>query len=317
MKTTTREKIHGALYAYAIGDALGVGTEFMTIPERKMRYPEGLRHYEQIFRDLCRRVFKPGQWTNDTEVVLLLADSISERAGVDYLDFARKLKKWNEQNAEENLASMRWVINQPSFIDYPLETSRDVWAKMTNMEATNEALGRAMLTGLWNENTDEHVADISEMTHAHIRCTAAARVIGRMSNSLMWHDRPAEPEELIALANDSDKNKEVAAYVEMAYAGDIEGMRADDPMTFNYVRKTMGVALWALWHCKDTGEGILKVCDLAGDADTNASLAGALLALRYGLDGLPQDLIDNLLEKPRLEKTADRFASVLEEKFGK
>ena len=43
-------KIYGSLIGYAIGDALGRGTEFMTQQEAALRYPDGLTDYSQMIR---------------------------------------------------------------------------------------------------------------------------------------------------------------------------------------------------------------------------------------------------------------------------
>ena len=49
MKLYTIDKYKGCLYGQAIGDALGLGTEGMTDEDMAWKYPNGIRHYSQIF----------------------------------------------------------------------------------------------------------------------------------------------------------------------------------------------------------------------------------------------------------------------------
>ena len=52
MKLYTIDKYKGCLYGQAIGDALGLGTEGMTDEDMAWKYPNGIRHYSQIFQDI-------------------------------------------------------------------------------------------------------------------------------------------------------------------------------------------------------------------------------------------------------------------------
>ena len=45
---TFEDKLKGTIYGQAIGDALGLGTEGMTDEDMAWKYPNGIRHYDEI-----------------------------------------------------------------------------------------------------------------------------------------------------------------------------------------------------------------------------------------------------------------------------
>jgi hypothetical protein len=62
-KDELADRCRGVIYGHAIGDALGVGAEFMSKAEVMRNYPNGLYAYSQIVQDPHRRRWAIGDWT--------------------------------------------------------------------------------------------------------------------------------------------------------------------------------------------------------------------------------------------------------------
>lgn len=59
-----KNKMLGCLYGQAVGDALGLGSEFMNKDEVNKNYPDGRKNYDQIIQDAHRRRWVKGALAN-------------------------------------------------------------------------------------------------------------------------------------------------------------------------------------------------------------------------------------------------------------
>ena len=82
-----KDRIAGCLWGQAIGDALGLGTEFMSMDEVLHNYPEGLSEYSQYGEEY-------GRWTDDTDMMLCIAKAIIADKNIKPLTVAHNFKEW-------------------------------------------------------------------------------------------------------------------------------------------------------------------------------------------------------------------------------
>ena len=92
------DKIKGIIYGQAIGDALGLGTEGMTDEDMAWKYPNGIRHYSEIFQDRHRKRWKIGDWTDDTDMMLCIANAVIKDRGV------------NQKNSKSGQMGNLWAL---------------------------------------------------------------------------------------------------------------------------------------------------------------------------------------------------------------
>ena len=89
-----KDRIAGCLWGQAIGDALGLGTEFMSRAEVLHNYPDGLLEYSQIVQDFHRERWNQGDWTDDTDMMLCIARAIIADKAIKSKTVAHNFKEW-------------------------------------------------------------------------------------------------------------------------------------------------------------------------------------------------------------------------------
>ncbi|MBW4495710.1 MAG: ADP-ribosylglycohydrolase family protein [Oscillatoria princeps RMCB-10] len=80
-----------------------------------------------------------------------------------------------------------------------------------------------------------------------------------------------------------------------------------------YTLKAMGAGFWALQYAESWDDGVLKVLEEGGDADTNAAVAGALLGARFGGDRISQTWVEKLRNVGELERRAQQVIAVAQQ----
>lgn len=309
---TLNDKIKGAVYGMALGDALGLGTEFMTKDEILYHYPGGLKNFDYFVRDVHRANYKPGEWTNDTEITLLILESIVDSDGIRIPDISHRLKKWFDSDPNDPTLPFRMVIPEPDWEDNPIVVCHSVWRDREITDASNEALNRALPAAVASPDYNSLYSNTSRlvnMTHDPAGCVATTNIISAILRSLIYDKEEIPYESLIEIGRNIDER--IIRYLKIARDGNLDMLDLDDEDTFWSTNKTMAAALWVYWHIDSPEEALLKIVNEGGDADTNASLAMMLFGLKQGYDKLP-DIKHDIINKERLDRVADKLTLFIE-----
>lgn len=308
-----KDRIAGCLWGQAIGDALGLGTEFMSRDEVLRNYPEGLSEYSQIVQNFHRERWNQGDWTDDTDMMLCIAKAIIADKDVKPLTVAHNFKEWYKSSPVDIGETTARTLSLFEYEESPFEISRMMWERSCRNNAANGGVMRTSVVGLWNEDVAGNAEKICRLTHADPRCIGSCVIISELINSLVWQNKELSFEELLQIGDRYDSR--IKPYHETARNGLLEDFELDDKQTMGYTLKTMGCAIWCLFHVNSFKEELLKVVNAGGDADTNAAVACAMLGAKCGKKGIPEYYIQNLSRKDEYEEMIKQLTDILVEKF--
>lgn len=301
------DKFKGTLYGQAIGDALGLGTEGMTDEDMAWKYPDGLQHYSQIYQDRHRKRWKIGDWTDDTDMTLSIAQAVIEDKGVNFKNIAMKFKDWANGTPMGIGDNTYKVLTIGDYVDKPFEVSKKIWEMSRCHSAANGGLMRTSIVGLFPKAVKVCAENICMLTHYDPRCVGTCVIVSQIIHALVYGLQPPGYEEIINTAMEYDER--IVEYIEKArYATNINNLMDDDCM--GYTLLTFSVALWAYWNCNSFEDGLLAVVNAGGDADTNAAVACALLGAKYGYSSIPSEYVDGLLYKDDLQNVVEKLAAI-------
>lgn len=307
------KNIQSLIFGQAIGDALGLASEFMTKEEVKYFYPNGIRSYDDIIQDRHRSLWQKGTWTDDTDQMLCILDSIIENKTIDLTDIAKRFVAWKQTSG---IGIGRHTLNVLSIGDYvenPFKASELIWNISRKQNAANGAIMRTAILGCWNytdwEQVKANTENVCKLTHFDPRCVGSCVIITYIAHQYLTN-QDVQKSDIICIANEYDSR--IIEYVELAYQNNIEALKLDEQGKVGYTLKTMSAALWAYNYSPDFYSGLRNVIEQGGDADTNGAVAGALLGLKFGLNSIPKYLIDKLVGKDFLANKINDFRVIMQ-----
>lgn len=284
------DTIRGLLWGVAIGDALGAPHEFRTgTPLSKY---SGLLEYLLVTQSKWqgRRVGVVGQVSDDTEMTLALANSLSsaghyssDGALAAYMDWANSKCPFMGTNTRTLFHRVKTRRGYASRFKKVYGSSpQDAWSQ------SNGCLMRcAPLAVLGDEALDAAREDCA-LSNPHPVCVDACQVYVRAAQSL---GTGAHLCDVIDSAPDWAQNPAVKAV--LRDAGDISTQdRIVSGKTKGWVLHALWCAFRALRVLEDNGtyeETIDWVVRLDGDTDTNTCIAGGLLGAYLGYQAMASE----------------------------
>jgi len=291
-----KDRVFGCLFGLAIGDALGAPLEGIPRQEIAQRFGQVSDMQGGGWLDL-----KPGEFTDDTEMALRVAEALAKSRRVDLDAIAAEFIDWVRTNPKDIGGQTHAAIVALQQGVPPSEAGRKVWEEGGSWLAGNGAVMRTAPIGLFCRNLEFEMrtrcsCQVAAITHGDPRCQASAALIDHAVASLAC-DYPVRHRDLLNWAR--ARNEPLRLRIE-----ELPRLGREELRTGGFVLDTTQTALWHLLNAESYEEGVISAINLGHDADTTGAVTGALLGTKFGLASIPQRWLNRLMQYGRIERAA-------------
>lgn len=288
------------LIGTAIGDALGVPVEFQ---------PRGYLKANPVtdMRDYGTHEQPKGTWSDDTSLMLCLAESMSE--GLDTNNLAQKFIAWKNDNL---WTPHSWVFDIGIGTRIAIERlengmTPELAGGFDEMDNGNGSLMRILPLVLHIIDLDidkryDWTKKVSSITHAHVRSVMACfyylefakKIIDGKEKFQAYNELQSE---LTQYFEQREINPIEIHKFHRLLNEDITKVNEDNIKSSGYVIDTLEAAIWCILTTNNYKDAVLKAVNLGHDTDTTGAVTGGLAALIYGMNTIPKEWINTLVRK--------------------
>ena len=339
-----QDKARGMLVGLAVGDALGAPVEFL--PEPSDVYIKSLgdeiSHFHKNYR------VPEGVWTDDTEMALCLADSLTSNGGYDSYDIMRRFTNWVNEG-------YRTYDGMPA-VDVGAQTMRAIEEferfpvvpdKETTTSAGNGAIMRLAPVIIANtfpkkkyptlqdgykkgglttspEDGDSEYIELEDIeptidmavlscreTHNSIAAEATTALFSTMLYCAL---HGLSKNHIVTYCSRWIMDEEYDRFYQDNFRYLVErALEKDENRLCNlggYIVDAFAIAMWGLIHFDNFKDGMMAVIRLGGDTDTNAACYGQLAGAYYGYEAIPEEWRNGVYLSDELVEIADKLLAM-------
>jgi ADP-ribosyl-[dinitrogen reductase] hydrolase len=312
------DRVRGAILGTAIGDALGMPVESFKPSRIKELYGK-IKQLEEPKDENPYHKLHRGQWTDDTQLMMAIIQSLIQKKCIDYDDIAQK-------HMEELYNPRGWGKATRQSIERMVNKTK-WWASGEPGAAGNgppmKIAPLGVLYGIKAIDKTElftSCVNIARMTHKDPRAIAAgclqAWLVGKaiqggveglkfalnLASYECWHYE-------ISLGSVKEPLYNIISNEDF-------GIKEASHLSDDMIRKRFGTSAFVnksvpftyamvLKYINEPSEGLINIVNQGGDADTTGAMAGALFGAAYGTYVFANELTNFLEKKDKLIKLAD------------
>ena len=291
------DRIEGALFGVAVGDALGAPLEFLNASQILERHGKPVA--EMVGGGWLSVL--PGEVTDDTQMTLAVAEGIlrAHETGADMVECVGGMfLRWYATRPRDVGQTCAMVLDALSGSVERTESAwhaaaRNLFEELHGRTAGNGALMRTVYPALWFPDADE--------------AASAAVRIGRMTH---WHEASDHALEayvraIVSAVQGSESAREARMRASSILQG-VKELAAAPVRPSGYCVESLKCALHALESTESFEQALVLAVNLGGDADTVGAITGGLAGAVYGKSAIPERWLARLGNRPN-DRTAAIF----------
>lgn len=276
-----KDRFIGTLLGLAVGDALGAPVEFLPAEEivrlhGTLNEMNGGGHFN----------WRPGEYTDDTSMMLCIAESLAENGGYVPEDIARRFLDWYKTNPKDIGGTTRKALAR-------LDAGISLFESGIAEGKANGSVMRCAPLSLICHDEEFLIKtsiEVSCITHSHPEAALSCVFINVMiAQLLLGADKEA------AATYATRKVWEISPdFADKYLIGSSYKPNPSKGLAVN----TMLLATGSFLPARSFEEAVVRAVNLGGDADTTGAVTGALAGAYYGRQGIPRRWSTKLNPKP-------------------
>jgi len=299
-----QDQFTGCLLGAAIGDALGMPGEGNPVNLKRSAC-----EFRRAWRGHPNDRLLAGQYTDDTQVMLLVAEMVAGRKFTPdryaralrdlYRDGLLRFPDGSLQSACEHLLAGK---------------TEGAGVLSTTAGCVPVAVPFALSSPDPVEVT-EQIALACSVTHTHPAAIAAATTVG-----MLLHHALHGSAEALSLARKAaaEEDRDLGEKIRNALAREKEGMPLERAITITgndvSVFQTLPLAFFLMARYHDAAELLAAAAHVGGNTDTIGFICGAYVGARDGFPALPANLVETIENRQRIVVLAQMLQEIYHKK---
>lgn len=279
----SRDVVHraiGALVGLAVGDALGAPFEFKGAGLYTSTFPEPV--LGGIGEMTGGGPWEPGEFTDDTQMAVMVAESLLASGDVDQKDLGERFRAWVASGPKDVGISTRTVLTAATD---PVTAAAAYFEQHPKGAAGNGSLMRTVPAALFfaGEGTEATMAAaraISAVTHGDPAAGEGCAIYHELVRRALAGEDPLAAIPAVLDLVDADQRSLYEEVLAETWAP------ADGPPN-GTVWGALATAVWAIRGATTFEEAVVRAIDCGDDADTVGAITGGLAGAIWGAGRIP------------------------------